>query len=222
MNERIASGIWLVGGGTLTYAGDCLCYGLDLGVPVLIDCGCGPGWPRLQENLAEVGLDWRSLHTLVLTHGHVDHMGAAARVQRETGCRVVAHAGDVEAIQTGDSARTAADWYDLELEPMRVDHVVAGEGETLRFPAGELHLLHTPGHTPGSMVAWLDTPDAGRVLFGQDVHGPLLPAFGSDRAQWRASLARLLDLDADVLCEGHYGTYRGKEAVGGFIRSFLD
>ena len=221
MSERIADDIWLVGGGAHSYGGDCLCYALDLGVPILIDCGCGPGWPRIQENMASVGLDAGALHTLILTHGHVDHMGAAAMVQRQTGCRVVAHSGDVEAIEAGDPRRTAADWYDMTLEPMRVDHRVRGEEETLLFPRAELHLLHTPGHTPGSMVAWLDTPDMGRVLFGQDIHGPFMPAFGSDRARWRESMEQVLALEADMLCEGHYGIYKGQVEVAEFIRSFF-
>jgi glyoxylase-like metal-dependent hydrolase (beta-lactamase superfamily II) len=59
------------------------------------------------------------------------------------------------------------------------------------------------------------------VLFGQDVHGPFAPAFGSDLAQWRNSMLRLLELQADVLAEGHYGVFRPAAEVSAFIREQL-
>ena len=60
-----------------------------------------------------------------------------------------------------------------------------------------------------------------RVLFGQDVHGPIHPSLLSDMSAYQVSLQNLLDLDADLLLEGHYGIFRGKEAVRDFIRSFM-
>jgi hypothetical protein len=53
------------------------------------------------------------------------------------------------------------------------------------------------------------------------VHGPLAPSLLSNRTDYLHSLKLLLSLEADVLCEGHYGIYRGKEEVTKFIRSFL-
>jgi glyoxylase-like metal-dependent hydrolase (beta-lactamase superfamily II) len=60
-----------------------------------------------------------------------------------------------------------------------------------------------------------------KILFAQDVHGPLHPDLKSDAALYRRSLKLLLSLEADVLCEGHYGIYRGKPAVAAFIEQFL-
>ena len=217
---KIVTGVFLVGGAEHSDASDCLCYGLDLGAPVLIDCGCGPGWSRIRANLDAAGLPAERLQSLVLTHAHVDHIGAATQVVAASGCEVVAHELDADAIETGDEKRTASDWYGISLEPMTVDTRVADHTHTLSFPEAELHLLHTPGHTPGSLVAWLDTAE-GRVLFGQDVHGPFHPAFGSDKTAWRESMAELIELEADVLCEGHFGIYRGKETVRAFIEDHL-
>lgn len=220
MSRRICEGVTLVGGAEQSDPADCLCYGLDLGVPVLIDCGCGPGWPRIEDNLRASGIDPAGLSTLVLTHAHIDHIGAAPKVVALAGCTVVAHALDADAIESGDEKRTAADWYGLHLTGVRVDRRIDGERSTLSFPRAELHLLHTPGHTPGSMVAWLDGPD-GRILFGQDIHGPFHPAFGSDVGAWRTSMQTLLELEADILCEGHLGVFRGQAEVAAFIRDHL-
>ena len=71
-------------------------------------------------------------------------------------------------------------------------------------------------------MAYLTESEGQIVLFGQDVHGPLDVRLHSNRADYRVSLERLLALEADILCEGHYGIYRGKAAVAHFIRSFLD
>jgi glyoxylase-like metal-dependent hydrolase (beta-lactamase superfamily II) len=60
-----------------------------------------------------------------------------------------------------------------------------------------------------------------KILFGQDVHGPLDQSLLSDREDYVKSLNLLLSMEADVLCEGHFGVFRGKEEVADFIRSFL-
>ena len=60
-----------------------------------------------------------------------------------------------------------------------------------------------------------------RVLFGQDIHGPLHPQLLSNRYDYIASLTMLLRLEADILCEGHYGVIRDKKEVRKFIQSFM-
>jgi glyoxylase-like metal-dependent hydrolase (beta-lactamase superfamily II) len=79
--------------------------------------------------------------------------------------------------------------------------------------------LHTPGHTPGSICIYLDKNDE-RVLFAQDLHGPILPEFGSNLDDWDRSTKKLLDLDADILCEGHFGIYKTKKDVRNYILSY--
>lgn len=220
MPRYICDGLHQVGGPGLTDDRDCMVYALDLGALVLIDCGAGPSWPRIRDELCAAGRDPDAVHTLLLTHGHVDHIGAAHRVRAETGCRVVAHQGDLEAIQTGDPVRTAASWYDLRLPGCPVDCVMIGEREKLAFPGGDLTLIHAPGHTPGSLVA-LTTLAGQKILFGQDLHGPFHPDFGSDVAEWRRSMEALLSLEVDILCEGHYGVFQPAARARRFIEGQL-
>ena len=63
--------------------------------------------------------------------------------------------------------------------------------------------------------------DSNRVLFGQDVHGPLEASFLSNREKYIRSLKFMMGLNADVLCEGHFGVYQGNEKVSRFIQSYL-
>lgn len=218
---KVCPSVYLVGGSDLSDPSDCLVYAVDLGALVLIDCGSGPGWPRIRGNIVDAGLDPFLLHTLLLTHCHVDHIGAVAQVLADApDVRVVAHALDAEAIETGDARRTASSWYGVTLPGVQVTHRVEGAEQTLGFSGGQLRLLHTPGHTPGSMVALLEV-EGQTVLFGQDIHGPFYDEFGSDIDAWKRSMQMLLALQADILCEGHYGIYRGKDAVRDFIESHL-
>jgi glyoxylase-like metal-dependent hydrolase (beta-lactamase superfamily II) len=59
------------------------------------------------------------------------------------------------------------------------------------------------------------------VLFAQDVHGPLHPSLHSNRDDYQASLRRILELDADILCEGHFGVFRGKHDARRFVAQYI-
>ena len=187
----------------------------------LIDTGAGPSYPRIIENMTEAGFAPESVRLIIATHCHIDHIGGLEQFVRDYSPTIIAHSRDAEAIETADPLMTAANWYGLHLRPVHVDRQLEGSLNTVALGKSELKCLHTPGHTPGSMVAVLDR-DGRRYLFGQDIHGPFDPSFKSDISQWRESMYGLLDLKADVLAEGHYGIIRGKPEVAAFIQGFLD
>ncbi len=215
----VCEGVYMVGGPELSDPRDCLCYLVVGGrARVLIDCGAGPSAEVILELAAQAG--GRAPTHLLLTHAHIDHAGGAAQVKSLTGCQVLAHELEAPTLASGDSERSAAGWYGLKLEPLQADLMV-DEGD--RVELGQdcfLHLLHTPGHTPGSLVAWGEF-GGKRVLFGQDVHGPFYPAFGSDLGRWRESMRKLLELEADILAEGHYGIFKPAQEVAAFIEGQL-
>jgi len=126
---------------------------------------------------------------------------------------------DRAGIEGENDLLTAASMYGVSYKPVKVDLLLRGEEESLLLGDLDFHFLHTPGHTPGSISVYIDTKD-GRVLFGQDIHGPFSDSWNSDLGEWRQSMKKLLDLKADVLCEGHAGVYRG-EKVGEYIRGYL-
>ena len=49
-----------------------------------------------------------------------------------------------------------------------------------------------------------------------------MPELNSDVSQWRSSMQKLLELKADILCEGHFGTFRPAERVERYIKGYLD
>jgi len=220
--EKLSEHVWRVAGGDLTHSQDAAAYLVGDGDHfALVDAGTGRGCDRLLSNLAEICGDPGTVRTLLLTHAHADHIGGVPAVVEACGCRTVVHEGDRAAIESGDPSYTAATWYRMDLLPMPVGVALSGQGGEIAVGGLTLQWLHTPGHTPGSIVAVLDEPDGTRVLLGQDLHGPFHPDFRSDRAAWRRSMDAVLALEADVLGEGHYGVYRGKAAVRGFIEDLL-
>ena len=219
--ETIAPGIYLVGGPNISRSEDATVFVIDGGDElVMIDAGAGRSARILESNILDAGLDPHKISLLILTHCHIDHIGAAAYFQREFACRIAIHADDAAAVETGDPIMTAANWYEMDFPPLSVDEKLTGAKGVYRCGPHELHWLHTPGHTPGSICLYLDR-DRKRILFGQDIHGPFLPAFRSDVRQWRESMEKLLELNADILCEGHFGIFQPRAAVEKYIRRYL-
>jgi len=186
----------------------------------LIDAGCGREHAKLVENIAECLRPNARLECLLLTHCHFDHTGGAEAVRNEFGCRIVAHELDAVYLESGDPEVTAASWYGSALKPLPIDVKLQGERSSLTIGEGSVEAIHWPGHSPGSVVYTTHLEDE-LVLFGQDVHGPIHASLLSDEKQYQASLAKLADLDADILLEGHYGIITTKRDVRRFIESFM-
>jgi len=213
--------IFQVGGGSLTSPEDAAIYLVRFeGHGALVDAGCGRDTDRLFKNLAACGVRPQDIEYLLLTHCHYDHTGGARQVKDKTGCRIVAHELDARFLEQGDSRVTAAEWYGAVFKPLRVDVKLADQRSQIALGPRTIEALHVPGHSPGSLV-YVTESEGLKVLFGQDVHGPLDASLLSDRDAYLESLRFLLTLGADILCEGHYGVLRGREEVSQFIGSFL-
>jgi len=218
---EITSEIFEVGGGYLTSSEDAAIYLIKFGQEsALVDAGCGMATDRLFENIRKCGVDPQAMKYLLITHCHYDHTGGAAELKRRIGLHIVAHALDAPFLEAGDNRVTAANWYGARIEPFRVDTKLAGSRGLVMLGGRKVEAVHVPGHSPGSVV-YLTESDGLRVLFAQDVHGPLDASFQSNRKDYRQSLKMMLAMEADLLCEGHFGVYRGKAEVADFIRQFI-
>jgi glyoxylase-like metal-dependent hydrolase (beta-lactamase superfamily II) len=221
-SERIAQDIFMVGGADISGPEDASSFVIDCGEELcLIDCGAGKSARSIVENIEETGLDPDKLSTLILTHCHVDHIGAATFFKDKYNTRLIAHSLDSDAIESGDPRKTASSWYGVRLPMTKVDTRLEGPGGTLEICSRKINWLHTPGHTPGSIVIYVES-EGKRILFGQDIHGPFHQDFDSDTSKWRESMGEVLGLEADILCEGHFGIITPNEKVRRYIQSYLD
>ena len=136
----------------------------------------------------------KTLKAILLTHGHFDLVGAVKVLVAETGCKVYIHAADLSL----PPMITAGQLY--------YTHTYA-EGDTVcPIEGAELHVLHTPGHTPGSVCLLLgDQMFSGDTLFEGSCGRMDLP--GGDQLQMHQSLNRLVSLQADYhVHPGHGGS----------------
>lgn len=219
--EEIVKDIYLVGSSDLTDSKDCSVYLLDLGELVLIDSGAGESVGAIINNIKKLGLEPAAISTVILTHCHIDHIGGAHEFKERFDSRIIIHNLDSVAVENGDRILTGASWYGIKLAPLSVDSKLHKDEERLRFGSQELICLHTPGHTPGSISLYLDK-GGKRVLFGQDIHGPFLAEFGANMSDWQKSMEMLVALNADILCEGHFGIYRPANKVRQYIERYID
>jgi len=216
---EIIKDIYIVGGPDITDGRDGCIYLINLGELILIDTGAGWSVDKIINNISKLGLSSKDLNKVILTHCHIDHIGGVPEIKKRFGSKVYIHKLDAPPLETGDPILTAAKWYQTTFPPTPVDVKFNLPEEVLTIGEQKIICLHTPGHTPGSICIYLDK-DGKRILFGQDLHGPLLEEFGSNLEDYGRSTKKLLDLDADILCEGHFGIYMTKKDVKNYILSY--
>jgi glyoxylase-like metal-dependent hydrolase (beta-lactamase superfamily II) len=217
--SKICRDVYIIGSSDISNPYDCSVYLLDAGDLVLIDSGAGMSFEKLVSNIEKLGFNPKKLRAILVTHSHIDHIGSLHRFQKEFSVQVIAHELDAAEIE-GDGG-IAARAYGVTYTPCHVGLRLKGAEETLKIGKYELKVIHIPGHTPGSIAAYLDI-DKQRVLFGQDIHGPYYPEWGADPALAKLSLQKLIDLKADILCEGHFGIYQPATQVKRYIQQYVD
>jgi len=219
---KITNEVFQVGGSEFTSEEDAAIYAIYFnGHASIIDSGCGEYQDRLFQNIKDCGIHLNEIEYLLLTHCHYDHTGGAASFKKKvTNCKIVAHESDAQFLEKGDNIVTAATWYGSILQPFQVDLKLTHPKEIIPLGQKEIYAFHIPGHSPGSVVYLIES-EGQKILFGQDVHGPIDSQLLSDRSQYQKSLRLLLSLEADILCEGHFGIFEGKNNVRDFIGAFI-
>ncbi len=167
-------------------------------IGVVID----PGGENLQPLLAEIGRHEMQISYILNTHGHFDHVAAnAALCAAFPAAQLGLHPDDQVLLQAGGGA----DWFALSYPPSPLPGLALIDGATLAVGCLQLQVLHTPGHTPGSVCLYCAQERAlfsGDTLFPGSIGRTDLP--GGNARQLTASLQRLLALPDDtIVYPGH-------------------
>ena len=116
---------------------------------ILFDSAQEPFVDHVIANIKKVGINLRDIKYIILSHGHLDHVGGAARLQEATGARVVAVAEDWTMIEALDGKSNRRD-----PKPNRMPKrdMVVKDGDTLTLGNQTLKFHQLPGHTPGVLM----------------------------------------------------------------------
>jgi hydroxyacylglutathione hydrolase len=121
------------------------------------------GWPNNEEQiLKEITEIGKPLKLIILTHSHIDHFGSALRIKEQTGCIIAIHSNDSKYLATGQTPIEKTDFFGFwgklllpiaesvfQIKGIMADKILQ-DNESIVLDGHEVHIIHTPGHTPGS------------------------------------------------------------------------
>ncbi len=217
--ERVASGVYQVSKGVNAFIIDG-----DEGV-VLVDTGLPNRQGTIVESLADLGRSAKDVTAILLTHGHIDHLGGAAALQSASGASVYASQIDAPIAQ-GDRRPPPPPVIERipilpalvnllpSAAPVTVDHFVA-EGISDGLPS-DISVIDSPGHTSGHVSYLLDRD--GGILFAGDAavgsHGEVKRGwFNRKTESIDASIRHLGTTEFDIACFGHSNAIHGYASV---------
>ena len=169
---------------------------------IVVDPGDGADVARVQAVLEKHGL---RVKAIVITHAHIDHIGGAAKLKAATGAPVFMNENDQPLY---DHLDTQAGWLGMATPSKTSIDTPARDGDKLQLGTADFHILHTPGHTQGSISIWIPSEAklvAGDTLFRDSIGRTDLPG-GDFRSILSSIHSKLLTLPEDTTVIAGHGS----------------
>ena len=136
---------------------------------VMLDTGYRESLDTVIDNIRKIGLNLRDVKYILLTHGHIDHMGAAKALRELTGAKIALGARDRE-YANGALDLSYAKELDMEFNETFEPDILLSDGDEIRLGNTKFRTVATPGHTPGAMSYFFDISD-GEQTYAVGLHG---------------------------------------------------
>lgn len=200
--------------------------------PIVVDTGYPGSAPAIIDRLKENGIDPKSVSLILITHGHADHFGSAADLKKQTGAPIAVHKLDAEALIKGEdpplkptgaigrlfislmSKRSPA-----KAPPVKTDIIIENDMDLSKFGV-EGKVIHTPGHTAGSLAVLLP---GGKIIVGDTIMRgiirswqPNYPLFADNMFQLKESIKLILRQKPSKIFSGHGGPFNPKACLRRF------
>lgn len=148
-----------------------------------------------------------TIKAIANSHAHIDHILGVRGVQEATGAKFFLHTGDISIAQT--ASRSSVMLTGREVEPPPDPDFNPTDGDTIEVDGLKLTVLHTPGHTPGSLCYYTEgLLFSGDTLFQSSIGRTDLPG-GDYQTEMNSIVDKLLALPDDtVVLPGHMGETR--------------
>ena len=186
----------------------------------LIDTGLIGSGRRVRRYVQRIGRSMDELARIICTHAHPDHIGAVRELAGDREVEVLMHPADL-----GGLSITLRDAVANRNRHQLIAYLTRHPGEATPINDGDLlpmlgglEVVHTPGHTPGSVCLYaarqklLFTGDVLQVIRGKVTFASSV--FSHDMSMAKASVARLAELDVETIAFSHYRPWReGANAV---------
>ena len=174
-------------------------------VIALIDAGTGMNFETVRRNMVKLNLNPSDIELLINTHCHFDHAGGDSDFVKAAGCEVAIHKLEADLLRKGDQIITLSGglFGRRKLEPIDVACELE-EGDWIDLGEFKLQVLHTPGHTAGSISLFEPTERilfTGDTIFSKGIGRVDLPT--GDAKALHASIKRLVELKAQKMYPGH-------------------
>jgi glyoxylase-like metal-dependent hydrolase (beta-lactamase superfamily II) len=177
---------------------------------ILVDTGTGLFFPQIKENFINLGIDPKKIELIVNTHCHFDHVGGNKSFRDLCDAEIAIHKNDAYALENGDNDLTLATIFGKKMKTVTVDRKLK-EKDKIKTTNFCFEVIHTPGHTPGSICLYESRKKiliSGDTLFSDGIGRSDLP--GGDADTLRESLKKLSKLKITYLLPGH-----GMPKIGG-------